>query len=105
MNTQRKLIAALSLCAAVAVPSIASAVAISGQGAWETTLQGRDLDGDLSTFEAYYDTVLDITWLADANYAQTSGYDNDGVMSWYSAMSWTTQLEYNGYSDWRLAIT
>jgi hypothetical protein len=25
-----------------------------------------------------YDTVLDVIWLQDANYAQTSGYDADG---------------------------
>ena len=29
-----------------------------------------------------YDDVLDITWLQDANYAQTSGYDADGFMNW-----------------------
>lgn len=50
----------------------AQAVSVSGQGTWESTLQGRDLDGNLATFEAYYDTVLGITWLADANYAKTS---------------------------------
>ena len=33
-----------------------------------------------------YDDVLDITWLQDANYAQTSGYDNDGKMSWADAV-------------------
>ena len=36
MNTQqRKLIAAMSLCAAIVVPHIASAVAVSGQGTCE----------------------------------------------------------------------
>ena len=43
-----------------------SDVAIGGQGTWESTLKGRNLDGNASTIEAYYDTVLDITWLADA---------------------------------------
>lgn len=34
----------------------------------QAALQGRDLDGHISNgFEAYYDTALDITWLADAN--------------------------------------
>jgi hypothetical protein len=33
-----------------------------------------------------YDTVLDIKWLQDANYAQTSGYDDDGRMNWYTAV-------------------
>ena len=30
-----------------------------------------------------YDDVLNITWLQDANYAQTSGYDSDGRMTCY----------------------
>lgn len=65
-------------------------------------LQGRDLDGNLATFEAYYDTSLNITWLADANYAQTSGFDPDGKMDWNAANLWATQLDINGYADWRL---
>jgi hypothetical protein len=43
-----------------------------------------------------YDTVLDITWLQDANYAQTSGYDSDARMRWNDAVSWANQLEYGG---------
>lgn len=29
--------------------------------------------------QAVYDTDLDLTWVADANLAQTSGYDSEGV--------------------------
>ena len=95
-RNQRKLIAALSLCAAV-VPNLACAVAIGGQGTWETTLQGRDLDGNLSNFEAYYDTTLDITWLADANYAGTT-------MTWANANAWVASLNPygSGITGWRL---
>ncbi len=50
-----------------------------------------------------YDTVQDLTWLQDANYAQTSGYDGDGHMTWDNATSWVAGLNYGGYSDWRLA--
>lgn len=50
-----------------------------------------------------YDDALDITWLQDANYAKTSGYDADGLMSWDDAVIWADQLEYGGYDDWRLA--
>ncbi|GBD95965.1 MAG TPA: DUF1566 domain-containing protein [Nitrospirae bacterium] len=49
-----------------------------------------------------YDEYLDITWLADANYAVTSGYDDDGLMTWSDAMEWADTLEYAGYPDWRL---
>ena len=52
-----------------------------------------------------YDDVLDITWLQDANYAQTSGHDSDGYMTWWGAMAWADQLVYQGYEDWRLPQT
>lgn len=50
-----------------------------------------------------YDDVLDITWLQDANYAQTSGYDATGAMTWADANIWAASLSYGGYDDWRLA--
>jgi hypothetical protein len=46
-----------------------------------------------------YDDVLDITWLADANYAQTSGYDSDGQMTFILANTWATGLSYGGSDD------
>jgi len=49
-----------------------------------------------------YDTVQGITWLSDANYARTSGYDADGRMTWDEAMAWADGLVYGGYDDWRL---
>ncbi|WP_281557425.1 hypothetical protein [Thalassomonas sp. RHCl1] len=49
-----------------------------------------------------YDDVLDITWLQDANYAKTSGYDDNGLMSWEQANTWVDNLVYGGYDDWRL---
>jgi len=49
-----------------------------------------------------YDTIQDITWLQDANYAKTSGYDDDGKMSWQESMDWATQLTFGGFADWRL---
>lgn len=49
-----------------------------------------------------YDTDFDITWLADACYAKTSGYDDDGLMTWSAATTWADQLVYGGYDDWRL---
>jgi hypothetical protein len=52
-----------------------------------------------------YDSDLNITWLQDTNYAQTSGYDADGRMNWNAAKTWAADLVYGGYSDWRLPTT
>lgn len=49
-----------------------------------------------------YDDILDVTWLQDANYAQTSGYDSDGKMTWNNAVTWADGLMFGGYDDWRL---
>ena len=49
-----------------------------------------------------YDTFLNITWLADANYAKTSGYDSDGRMNWSEANAWAAGLSYGGHDNWRL---
>jgi hypothetical protein len=62
-----------------------------------------------------YDDVLNITWLADWNYAKTSGYAaanaggsgtteilSSGEMAWDAAKSWAAGLVFGGYSDWRL---
>jgi len=58
-----------------------------------------------------YDTTRDITWLADMNYAVTSGYatqtpppgvDPSGYMTWQAAKDWAAQLTYRGLSGWRL---
>ena len=84
---------------------------VLASGSAHAALEGRDLDGNLATFEAYYDTDLDVTWLADANYAQTSGYDADGQMTWATADTWAANLSFFNpltnqiYSDWRLPTT
>lgn len=55
-----------------------------------------------------YDDVLNVTWLQDANYSKTSGYDADGKMNWADANTWAANLVYHDsvrnvdYSDWRL---
>ena len=77
-------------------------------GSAHAALQGRDLNGSASSFEAYYDTDRNITWLADANYAWTSGYDTDGRMSWTDAKTWAANLRLVDavnkitYDNWRL---
>lgn len=59
-----------------------------------------------------YDDVLDITWLQDANYAQTTGHDDQlygyntsGNMLWADAVAWAENLVYQGYDNWRLPLT
>ena len=52
-----------------------------------------------------YDDDFDITWLADANYAMTSGYDADGRMNMMDALTWSENLVYGGLDDWRLPAT
>lgn len=49
-----------------------------------------------------YSTDMDITILKDANFAMTSGYDADGLMTWQEANMWAENLSYGGYDDWRL---
>lgn len=81
------------VASSVSTPS--HAAAISGQGTWETTLQARDFDGNTATIEGYYDTVLNITWQADANVNGTS-------MNWFDANAWVASLDINGFTGWRL---
>jgi len=78
---------------AVAAASLATAGPVTGQGDWETTLQARDIDGD-GTADAYYDTTLNISWLADA--------DMIGRVDFSSASSWATSLNVAGVTGWHL---
>lgn len=60
--------------------------------------------------QAYYDNVLDITWLADANLADTNafgvvGINANGSMNWDEANAWIAGMNganYLGFGDWRL---
>lgn len=94
------------ICAQLA---LVTALGLSGTA--QAELLGRDLNGNIYTAEAYYDTDLNITWLADANYAKTSGYDSDGYMNWADANTWATNLSFHDvvnnftYDDWRLPTT
>lgn len=87
------LIKAMAAAVVVVFSSGSMAGPVSGQGTWETTLQARDLDGD-GTTDAFYDTVLNVTWLRNANL--------NGAMSWYDATNWVNGYSIGGYSGWRL---
>lgn len=47
---------------------------------------------------AYYDDAADLTWLADADYA-------NGQMTWDQANTWVAGLNVGGVTGWRLANT
>lgn len=81
-------------------------------GTWATTLQPRDGDGD-GTTDAYYDTTLNITWLADTHKIRGTAFDagnvnqeydgnNDGLVPWAPAVAWAADLTLFGKTDWRL---
>jgi hypothetical protein len=103
----RHIIGALGAVPLLFISSSVLATAVPGQGTWETTLQGRDLDSNLTTVEAYYDSALNITWLADGNYATSSGYAISGWMNWAAANAWAASLDPygSGITGWRLPDT
>lgn len=87
------------LAAALIAASAAHAGPVSGQGSWETTLLGRDINGQAvagsdASAVFLYDTVLDITWLRDINvFAQAS---------WANANTLAAALVVGSVSGWRL---
>jgi hypothetical protein len=98
-----KITTPVALLLALAQPFFAQASSISNQGTWETSLQGRDLDGNSTNgYEAFYDVALDVTWLSDANFAKTTNYDADGYMNWSEANGWANSLAAYGVTGWRL---
>lgn len=74
----------LALLLSVALPAAAA-------------LQPRDLDGTPATVEAYYDTTLQITWLADWRLAEHR--------TWAEASAWAAALDVAGITGWRLPAT
>jgi hypothetical protein len=83
----------------------AGAIPVSGQGTWETTLLARDLNGD-GAADAYYDSTLDISWMADGSHAATAGVDLDrrgpGILYSSTWTSYLSTLDHHGTTGWRL---
>lgn len=65
--------------------------------------------------QAVYDTDLNVTWLANANFAATNSFgvggtnwSQPGMMNWYTAQTWIAAMNadgesgYLGFNDWRL---
>jgi hypothetical protein len=87
-------------------------------------LHARDINGD-GSIDAFYDSLLDVTWLADANHYLTAGFPPEydyiasangrtvlvgepgsyfpaGSMMQWTAQQWAYDLNYLGIDDWRL---
>lgn len=97
-NIRRVLLGAIGV-AAIFLAGAAQAAAVPGQGTWETTLKGRDIDGHAVASSSasavfLYDTSLDITWLRDANL--------NGAQDWSTANTWANSLTVGAYTGWRL---
>lgn len=59
---------------------------------------------------AVYDSDTNLTWLADANAARGSSFDDgfsssDGLMTFASALAWARNLNVAGVTGWRLPTT
>ncbi len=96
MAIKRVLLAGVALCVALCCVSGAQAALVAGDGG-----------------QTVYDTVHDVTWLADANLAATKTFgvseiNRDGSMSWETAQSWIAAMNaanYLGTNRWRLPET
>ncbi|GEM_PF-6806513 len=110
-SLRRGVVHSVLAAAALCLPA-AGWAGVPGLGSWETTLQPRDLDRD-GVVDAYYDTDLHLTWLADLKAGAGTPYDapfgsssgTDGLMSWGNAMAWAASLTLGGVSGWRLPYT
>ncbi len=91
----------------VALCGLALTLGTHASAAWQSLLQSRDINRD-GVVDAYYDTSLGITWLADSQAAAGSVFDDSppfgpvGGLSWSSAMAWAGQLNVFGTTGWRL---
>lgn len=89
----------MNIRATLITSSLIAASLVSG--AAHAALQGRDLNGSAGSYEAYYDTDFDITWLANANV--------NGLMNWADANTWAANLSFTDsisvYDNWRLPTT
>jgi hypothetical protein len=96
--------ALLLLCAlgSYSTPSLANAVCppgapvtcLAGQGDWANTLTARSFDGG-ATVGGYFDSSLNITWLADAD----KGPVDSGTMTWSAATGWAHSLVVGGIGN------
>lgn len=92
--------------------TIRTAVALAALAACGTslaqTLEARDINLD-GTIDAYYDSVQNLTWLADATFAASQGvvspYGVPGAMSLSQSQSFVAQLDVYSVTGWRLPVS
>lgn len=67
-------------------------------GTWEATLHARDINGD-GTVDAYFDTALGISWLADVDFGTGGTFQS---FTWPESSAWASNLNVYGITGWRL---
>ena len=80
-------------------PAAAAMLVLAGTA--QASLIGRDITGNAvaggsASSVFLYDTVLNVTWLRDAN---ANPY---GLLSWIEADNWARGLNVGGFTNWRL---
>jgi probable HAF family extracellular repeat protein len=101
---QRPAYASLAGLVLLLLAGLSNAAGVAGQGTWETTLQPRDLDGNGIT-DAYYDTVLDITWLVDADTKASLTWEDSQANGGWPEIEFVDYLAgfgHLGVTTWRL---
>ncbi|MBC7942190.1 MAG: hypothetical protein H7Z19_20955 [Chitinophagaceae bacterium] len=93
MNAAGSLRAAMVAAWLAGATAAALAGPVAGQGTWETKLHARDVDGNGST-DAFYDSALNVTWMADWN--------GPGLIGFEDALDWAANLNVAGLGGWRL---
>lgn len=88
------------LAAFAIVAGAVQAAPVPGQGSWEKTLLGRDINGHAVSItdpraEFAYDTVLDATWNLTANTTD---------LEWDDARIWAAGLTVGTFSGWSLPV-
>ena len=78
---------------------LAVVVLLCVSGGAQASLVGRDINGNAvaggdASSVFLYDTMLNVTWLRDAN--------ANGSMNWTQANTWAANLVVGAYDDWRL---
>lgn len=110
----KKIITLFLLISVSLLSSLAHAVSDPEKGTWTNTLEGRYLGRVTpSGYEAYYDTVLDITWLLSTPARINSVYFEGNTdftlppvqMTWNDAVSWAANLNIADHDNWRLPRT